>query len=75
MVRTSDHLRGFEAWRRLIGFIAHGKDMQLESKRTEMRTVHFKLIKNLESVPIGIAQFEFQIQGVRLPGLLGVHRE
>ena len=60
--RMANKLQGLDAWRVLINFIDHGKAIQLESMRNDMKYGPTQTIKNLESVPIGIAQFELRIK-------------
>ncbi len=60
--KTAKDLQGFDAWRRLVRYIDHGKEIKLESMRTEMKMLHLKPIKNLESVPIGIAEFDLKMK-------------
>ena len=60
--KTADKLQGIDAWRRVIRFIDHGRDIKLEGMRNEMKMIHTRTIKNLENVPIGIAEFELQIK-------------
>ena len=68
--KTSYELKGFKAWRRIIAYIDHGKDIQSESMRVEMRALNFKQTKHVESVPNGIAEFELKIKEyVSLGGL------
>ena len=55
-------LQGFDAWRRILRYISHGHGIQLEQMRTDMKTVHLRPIKNLESVAIGIAEFELRLK-------------
>ena len=56
--QNADSLEGFEAWRRIIKYIDHGKEIKLERMRTEMKSLHWRQIKNLEGVPHGIAEIE-----------------
>ena len=60
--KTADTLQGFEAWRRVIRYIEHGKDIKLEGMRNEMKTLHLRPIRSLEQVPIGISEFELKIK-------------
>ena len=60
--KGADALQGIDAWRRLIAYIDHGKNIKLEGMRTDMKMLHTRTIKNLETVPIGIAEFELQIK-------------
>ena len=60
--RGSDDLQGIDAWRSIVRYIDHGKSIQLEQMRREMKTQHLKPIKNFESVAIGIAEFELKLK-------------
>ncbi len=60
--KTADTLQGFDAWRRLVRYIEHGKEIRLEAMRTEMKTLHLKPIKSLETVPIGIAEYDLKMK-------------
>ena len=60
--RGAEDLQGIDAWRRIIRYIDHGKSIKLEQMRREMKTQHLKPIKNMESVAIGIAEFEFRLK-------------
>ena len=51
-------LKGFYAWRRLVGHMGHGKDIRLEQLRREVKTMDLTPIKELEWVESGIADFE-----------------
>ena len=59
--KRADSLNGLDAWRRIIRHIDHGRSIRLEALRTEVRSLHLKPIKNLESVALGIAEFENKI--------------
>ena len=58
--KGAEDLNGFDAWRRLIRYITHGAGIRLEMMRTEMKHSYAKPIKNIESVAIGIAEFELR---------------
>ena len=60
--RGSEDLQGIDAWRSVVRYIDHGKSIQLEQMRREMKTHHLKPMKNLESVAIGIAEFELRLK-------------
>ena len=56
-------MMGLDAWRRVVRFIDHGRDIRLETLRNEVRTIRSRyLIKSLEEVVVGIAKFENEIQ-------------
>ena len=53
---------GIEAWRRLVRYIDHGREIRLETLRNEVRMIRGRfVIKNLEDVVVGIAKFENKI--------------
>ena len=60
--KIADALQGFDAWRRIVNYIEHGKPIKLEGMRNDMKMMFTKPMKNLEAVPIGIAEFELQIK-------------
>ena len=60
--KGADDLQGIDAWRRIVRYIDHGKSIKLEQMRREMKTQHLKPIKNMESVAIGIAEFELRLK-------------
>ena len=51
-------LRGFDAWRKIVRFIDHGSEIRLEQLRREVKTMHLKPIKDIDSVEEGVADFE-----------------
>ncbi len=59
--KGANSLNGIDAWRRVIRYIDHGKSIRLETLRNEIRTIHLRPIKNLESITVGIAEFENKI--------------
>ncbi len=62
MFNRAPQLNGLDAWRRLVRIIDNGIDLRLEELRGEVRMLHTKQIKDLESVPAGIAEFEAKIE-------------
>ena len=58
ILKQAGTLKGVEAWRRIVRFIDHGRDIRLEIMRNKMRHLRAKTIKTLEGVTIGIAEFE-----------------
>ena len=60
--KGADDLQGLDAWRRIVKYIDHGKSIKLEQMRREMKTQHLKPIKNMESIAIGIAEFELRLK-------------
>ena len=59
--KGSPQLNGIDAWRRPVRFVDHGRSIRLETLRSEVRRIPLKPIKNLESVDVGIAEFENKI--------------
>ncbi len=62
MFNQAEELNGLDAWRRIVRIIDHGLPLKLEELRQEVRVIHTKPIKDLESVPVGIAEFEAKIK-------------
>ena len=58
MFKRARPLNGVDAWRRLVRYIDHGRTIRCETLRSELRTIHLRPIKNLESLAVGIAEFE-----------------
>ena len=61
MFKRAKKLNGLDAWRRVIRVIDKGLPLRLEELRAEVRVLHTKKIKDLESVATGIAEFEAKI--------------
>ena len=58
MFKRADPLNGIDAWRKMVRYIDHGRSIRCETLRAELRTIHLRPIKNLESLNVGIAEFE-----------------
>ncbi len=58
LFKRAEMLNGLDAWRRMVRHIDHGRPIQLESLRREVKTLHLKPIKDLEHIEEGIAEFE-----------------
>ncbi len=71
MFKQSDMLSGLGAWRRVARLIDNGIPLRLEELRGEVRLLHTKPIKDLESVATGIAEFEEKIREYREAGGTG----
>ena len=57
------------AWRRLVRYIDHGREIRLETLRNEVRMIRGRfVIKNLEDVVVAIAKFENKISEVVAAG-------
>ena len=54
----AEDLNGLDAWRSIVRVIGDGLALRLENLRDEVRMIHTKRIKDLESVPTGVAEFE-----------------
>ena len=55
-------LNGLDAWRRVIRIIEDTLPMKFEQLRRAVQMIHVKPIKDLESIPDGIAQFETTLE-------------
>ena len=51
-------LQGFDAWKRMIRSIDHGRTLRLDVLRDETKVLHLKPFRSLEAVNIGITEFE-----------------
>ena len=71
MFKQADMLNGLDAWRRVVRIIDNGLPLRLEELRGEVRLLHTKPIKDLESVATGIAEFEEKIREYREAGGTG----
>ena len=71
MFKQPDMLNGLDAWRRVARLIDNGIPLRLEELRGEVRLLHTKPIKDLESVATGIAEFEEKIREYREAGGTG----
>jgi hypothetical protein len=61
--KKANKMNGIDAWRRLIRFIDHGRNIRLETLRNEVRTIRSRFgIKSVEEVILGIAKFDNKIQ-------------
>ena len=56
--KRADQLNGLDAWRRAVRMMDSGIDIRLEELRREIRVIHLKPIKDVESTHMGIAEFE-----------------
>ncbi len=54
----AEELNGLDAWRTIVRVIDNGLQQRLEDLRDEVRVIHTKRIKDLETVAIGVADFE-----------------
>ena len=55
-------LAGFDGWRRVMRIIDQGRAVHLEECRARVRTVTQRVIKRLEDIPIGVADFDKDFQ-------------
>ena len=62
MFKRAEVLNGVDAWRRIVRHVDHGKAIYLETLRREKNEIHQMLIKCLEAVEDGVANFENVMQ-------------
>ena len=55
---TAEQLNGLDAWRRLVRHIDHGREINLEMLRREMKHVQNRVIKDIFGIEEGIANFD-----------------
>ena len=55
---TADQLNGLDAWRRLVRHIDHGREINLEMLRREMKHIQNRTIKDIFGIEEGIANFD-----------------
>ena len=60
--KAAETLNRVDAWRRILRYIDHGCGIRLEALRTEMRSIHSKSMKDLESVTFGVTDFDNKIR-------------
>ena len=60
--KRAEDLNGIEAWRRIVRFIDHGREIRLETLRREVKMLHLKPIREIEGVEEGVAEFENTIR-------------
>ena len=58
MFNQASQLNGLDAWRRAVRQIDSGMEIRLEELRREMQVIHLKPIRDLETVHVGVAEFE-----------------
>ena len=58
MFNRADDLEGLDAWRRVTRYITNGSEAHREKLRQAVKHIQFKQMKNLESVELGVAEFE-----------------
>ncbi len=56
--KRADTLNGIDAWRRLVRYVDHGKEIRLETLRREVKMLHMKPISSLDKVEEGVAEWE-----------------
>ena len=56
--RGAEEMNGFEAWRRLVRYVEHGRPIRLQNITNEMKSSHSRPIKDMARVVIGIAEYE-----------------
>ena len=62
MFKQAEMLNGLDSWRRIVRVIDNGLPLQLEQLRGEVRMLHTRPIKDLESVATGIAEFDAKLK-------------
>jgi hypothetical protein len=60
--KRSVMLNGIDAWRRVVRIIEDTLPMRFEQLRRAAQMIHLKLIKDFESIPNGIAEFETTLE-------------
>jgi hypothetical protein len=60
--KRADMLNGLDAWRRVVRIIEDTLPMRFEQLRRAAQTIHMKVIKDLEGIPNGIAEFETTLE-------------
>ena len=58
MFNRADPLEGLDAWRRVTRYITNGRGIRRETLRQAVKNIHFKQMKTLEQVEVGVAEFE-----------------
>ena len=56
--KRADTLNGIDAWRRLVRYVDHGKEIRFETLRREVKMLHMKPISSLDKVEEGVAEWE-----------------
>ncbi len=73
MFKSADKFNGLDVWRRVVRMMDNGLNNRLEDLRNEMRMIHIRPIKPLDTVPTGIAEFEEKIREFHPAGLSLIH--
>ena len=71
MFKRTPMPNGLDAWRRTVRIIEETKPMHFEELRRQVQQVHTRPIKDLESIPTGVAQFETLIEDYEAAGGTG----
>ena len=66
--KRAETLRGLDVWRRITGFINHGKNIRLNALRTQVMTIRTRPIPSLEKIEEGVADFENLLAEYELAG-------
>ena len=56
--KRADTLNGIDAWRRMTRYIDHCLEIRRETLRRDVKMLHTKPMRNLESVEMGVAASE-----------------
>ncbi len=75
MFKQAEMLNGLDGWRRVVRVIDNGLPLQLEQLRGEVRLLHTRPIKDLDSVATGIAEFEAKLKEYKEAGGTGFDKD
>ena len=56
--KGAEPLNGLDAWRRIVRYIDHGKEIRLGELRDDVKRAHIKPMRELDEVETGIAAFD-----------------
>ena len=63
MSNQAAQFNGLDAWRRAVRQIDSGMEIRFEEMRREMRVIHLKHTRDLETVHVGVAESEENLRG------------
>ena len=75
MFKQAEMCNGLDGWRRIVRLIDNGLPLQLEQLRGEVRMLHTRPIKDLESIQTGIAEFEAKLKEYKEAGGTGFDKD
>ena len=58
--RGAEEMNGFDAWRRIVRYIEHGRPIRLQNLTNDMKAAHQRPINDMGKVVIGIAEFDLK---------------